>query len=95
MVHIITETSFMNLNPEEQVAYEELRAIIGKLQAQENGLEKILNAVVATGNQATFEEIDTWVQGVKATGYDARSLTQLCHGPERLLSVESRFSDED
>ena len=94
MVRIVTETTFMELTVQEQVTYEELRALVATMQVQPNGLEKILNAMVATGNLSTFDEILTWAQGVNNMRYNARDLTQVFHGPERLLTVDSRLVED-
>ncbi|MFI5212660.1 MAG: hypothetical protein ACHQTE_01740 [Candidatus Saccharimonadales bacterium] len=95
IVKVVTEASFMDLSASDQVSYEHLREIVAAIQAQDNGLELILNALVATGPEATFEEIGTWVEGVRGLNFDSRRLTALCHGPERLLTVESRLVDDN
>lgn len=86
-----SQVGFMNLNPAEQSNYETVREQVGAILAQPNGLELILNAIVAQGPEFTIDEIDQWVSGVKYI--DSREVAALCHGPERLLTVESTTID--
>ena len=85
------ETSFMNLTPAEQLNYESIRTQIGAILAQPNGLELVLNALVAQGPETTITEIDLWVNGVQ--DIDPRDLVAHCCGPERLVTVESTIVD--
>lgn len=85
------ETSFVNLTPAGQQAYEEIRTRIGALLAQPNGLDLVLNALVAQGPETTLTDISIWVEGVE--DIDSRDLVGFCHGPGRIITVESTIVD--
>lgn len=85
------ETSFMSLTPAEQLDYETIRTQIGAVLAQPNGLELVLNALIAQGPETTITEIGLWVSGVQ--DIDPRDLAAHCYGPERLITVESTIVD--
>jgi hypothetical protein len=90
-VKVVIETGFINLTPREQQAYREIRTQIGAILTQQDGLEMVLNALVANGSVSTVDEIGRWIKGVE--GIDSRDLAALCYGPGRIVTVESTIVD--
>lgn len=90
-VRVAIETSFVNLTPEGQKSYEEIRSQIGALLAKPDGLTLALNALVASGTESTVDEIRHWIEGVESI--DSRDLVGFCHGPERIIMVEATLVD--
>lgn len=75
------------LDPREQGEYVELRERVRKMMAQEHGLELLLNAIVATGDENTRVRIDRWTEASYRCSRVDRDVSAFCHGPERLVSL--------
>lgn len=90
-IKIEHEVTFMSLDMDEQQNYVEIREQVRAIQAQNNGLELLLNAIIATGSETTLDEVREWVAGVEEQGINNRDLPGFCHDPARLITVESNL----
>jgi hypothetical protein len=88
---IEVEAKFMNLDPEEQRNYELIRDQVHDILALTNGLELVLNALIANGSDTSLDEIGRWVAGVEDTDKDPRDLVAICYN--RPITVKSTIVD--
>lgn len=80
---------FLDLNDQERQGYIELREQIGAMLNQPNGLQFVLNAIVAKSGETVTQEIYEWLVAVIVI--DPRDLNAMCYGippdaPQRIIT---------
>lgn len=80
---------FLDLNDQERQGYIELREQIGAMLNQPNGLQLVLNAIVAKSGETVTQEIYEWLVAVIVI--DPRDLNAMCYGippdaPQRIIT---------